>query len=577
MKHAQLKAVDRISGIKSVEIGRQTSFSLSSISVKAANHSFRWDFAFLALAAINCVFQIAWFWRYSSHNINYDAISYLGIARHILDGEFRASLHGYWSPLFSWCVVAGSVFNNNLLLIARIVTVFSFLGCLPLIYLLTLHLWRSSRVASLAVLCFTLARGVVAFSVDFIGADFLLTAAVIGYFLLLLQCLREPERGPWLKLGSIHGLAFLAKAFAMPWLILSTLLAVGLLYRRPARRAFICTGLALVIPMATWIGWGLLLRVKYGSFTAGYQLKLNLLPLDFRNRIDHGALSVLTDTSQTNDEYMVVDSMYPSSPLWKAQLKPSDIPEVLQREKRNLPEAIKQVLILITPGCGIAVLLALRRLRRVSMEADTIWAWVVAFNVLSLILAYCMLVFDARYVLPVAPLLIGLGARFLWPPGDHSIPPVVKFLPISLFIGSLIFLGFYRGSPFRSFREDYQTSLYATSDALRQIPHCDRLVSIGSGPFPEHGVGWEAGIYASYFAQCRIVGFSAEMPSSTSGASLVVDIERLNANSVLIFPGAPEENPNPLIAELRSTSRFSSLRILPLAHGAVAVLLWNDR
>ena len=64
--------------------------------------AFRWQAVFLSLAALNCIFQIAWFWRYTSHNINYDAISYIGIGRHILDGNFHQSLHGYWSPLISW-------------------------------------------------------------------------------------------------------------------------------------------------------------------------------------------------------------------------------------------------------------------------------------------------------------------------------------------------------------------------------------------------------------------------------------------------------------------------------------------
>src|SRR5437667_6800903 len=53
----------------------------------------------LGLAGLNCLLQIFWFWRYTGRNINFDAISYIGIARHLADGDFRASLHGYWSPL----------------------------------------------------------------------------------------------------------------------------------------------------------------------------------------------------------------------------------------------------------------------------------------------------------------------------------------------------------------------------------------------------------------------------------------------------------------------------------------------
>jgi hypothetical protein len=38
------------------------------------------------------IFQIAWFWTLTSHNINYDAISYVGIARHLLDGDLSTRL-----------------------------------------------------------------------------------------------------------------------------------------------------------------------------------------------------------------------------------------------------------------------------------------------------------------------------------------------------------------------------------------------------------------------------------------------------------------------------------------------------
>ena len=98
---------------------------------------YSWDVVLLGLAAFNSFFQIVWFWKYASKNINYDAVSYIGIARHILDGNFRASLHGYWSPLISWCIVAGSLFSSNLLLVARVVTICSFLLCLPLVYRLS--------------------------------------------------------------------------------------------------------------------------------------------------------------------------------------------------------------------------------------------------------------------------------------------------------------------------------------------------------------------------------------------------------------------------------------------------------
>jgi len=46
----------------------------------------------------------------------------------------------------------------------------------------------------------------------------------------------------------------------------------------------------------------------------------------------------------------------------------------------------------------------------------------------------------------------------------------------------------------------------------RRLNCTTRLVVIRRGPYPEHGVGWEAGMYASYFAQCRMVAFGSDIP-----------------------------------------------------------------
>src|SRR5947209_15637151 len=65
------------------------------------------------LAVLYWLFQIVWFWRFCRDNINADAVSYLGIARHAAHGELRASLHGYWSPLISWAIAAVSFTGHD--------------------------------------------------------------------------------------------------------------------------------------------------------------------------------------------------------------------------------------------------------------------------------------------------------------------------------------------------------------------------------------------------------------------------------------------------------------------------------
>ncbi len=514
-----------------------------------------WRLILLGLAGLNCLFQIIWFWRYTGRNINYDAISYIGIARHIADGDLQASLHGYWSPLISWCIAGISVFSHDFLLAGRIVTIASFLLCLPLLYLLTLRLWSSSTLAALSVLCFTLARGVVAFSVFFIGADFLLTAAVLCYFILLLRCLRNPQPAQWLILGTAHATAFLAKAFAMPLLTIATVLAVLVIHKRNPKQIVVAAVAGIALPVLVWGSWGSFLKVRYGQFTAGYQARYNLLDPEAKKSADKGGLAILDDTSENYGQYMVVDDMYPGSPLWNVHLNPREVSsQILHKELRNLPEAFKQIMILITPGCALAFLLALRS----GYRTQTTLAWIALVNSTLLIFGYCMLVFDERYILPLAPLLIAFAVPFFVPsfpiPGNR----LVRTVAGALFAISVTFFTFFWTSPFRSLRRDYQTSVYSAAAALRQIPSCNRLVAIGEGPFPMHGVGWEAGIYASYFAQCHVVGFREKIPGAENAPDVLADLQILQPDSILLFGRPHNLNYELLLRTIRGKGGYST-------------------
>lgn len=542
--------------------------------------------ALLLLAGLNCTFQILWFWRFASHNTNYDAVSYIGIARHLAAGDIRGSLHGYWSPLISWLMAAFSIFSSNYTLIGRALAIASFLACLPLLYLLTLKLWNSSALAALAVLWFTTARGIAAFSVYFIGADFLLSGLVLIYFFLLLGCLRQPSRRKWLLLGVPHAAAFLAKAIAMPWLAIATIAASLLSGRQSLKRSFgyLCAG--MVIPLLVWSGWGMALKAKYGQFTPGYQSRWNLLETESRSRLERqsGNLSLLTDTSQTYDRYMVVDNMYPGSPLWQARLDFTKRSALAVRKIfLNFPSALKELIILITPGGVLAVLLAVFISRRKFAAPETQLLWIVCLCSVVLILAYSLLVFDgARYLLPLAPILIACAVPFLWPAKWRGLnvnmpsPPARwRWAACTLFVAGTLFSQFYWASPFRTIRRDYQLSCYDAAEKLRELPSCKRLVVMGSGPFPEHGVGWEAGIYSSYFAGCHMVAFADQIPAKAQLGTMQADLKRIGPDAVLLF-GNPQSSAFAGIQDTELQKGFSSTAILDPQVGEVGTLFWKQ-
>jgi hypothetical protein len=66
-------------------------------------------------------------------------------------------------------------------------------------------------------------------------------------------------------------------------------------------------------------------------------------------------------------------------------------------------------------------------------------------------------------------------------------------------------------------------------------------VSIGSGPFPEHGVGWEAGYQAAYFGGGRLIATMETLPSSTELGTLMADLGKASPDAVLVW-GRPSDS-----------------------------------
>lgn len=509
--------------------------------------------AVLGFAALYWLFQVAWFWRYCGHNINTDAISYIGIARHVAAGDFRASLHGYWSPLISWLIAAARFSSVGWTLSARLLMFPLFVLCQSLLYWLTQRLWNSRLLSALAVLWFTAARGVAAFSVCFIGADLLLTAAMLLYFILLFGCLDQPEGRPrWFGLGVAHGVAFLAKAIAMPLLAFATLFAALWSHRAKPQRAATALLLAAIFPGLIWLAWGKALQQKYGIFTAGYQLRWNLLDPAVKRAHDKSQdLVVLLDTKSTYDSFMVSEQMPPGSRFWQAPVwRPGLLRQVLVIEFQNVAQALKELLVLLTPGGVLAVILCvlhLTRSRKVS-PARFHFIWIVLFTIAALVMAYSMLVFDGRYVLPVTPVLIALGIRFALPEGaGHAWLDAAPEKPADAgrwrtAAGVLLVLGLigtqvYRASPFRSKPQDFQQSVYAAADSLKQ-GGARNIAVVGEGPYPEHGVGWEAGLYAAYFADARVVASLLEIPAGLNPGAVVADTAKVGPDAIMIW-GSP--------------------------------------
>jgi hypothetical protein len=153
-------------------------------------------------------------------------------------------------------------------------------------------------------------------------------------------------------------------------------------------------------------------------------------------------------------------------------------------------------------------------------------------------------VFDERYLYPLIPLVLAVAARFLVPDNKGDKEDEVNYARWRKLCIALVVLGtvasmIYPSSPFRLLTRDFQSSCYDAGRLLQEHTG-SRVVTIGSGPFPEHGVGWEAGFKAGFFGERKIIAATEALPQSTQLSSLAADLQKASPDAILVW-GKPED------------------------------------
>ncbi len=542
-------------------------------SGKVTSTSTRDECGWVLLAtAFSCGFQLIWFGSRAFHQIDIDGIDYIGIARHLRSHQFYAAINDFRSPLLSWLIAIGSFFGRDWVSVGKVVSIASFLLCLILLYFFTRSLFHSDATASWAVLWFSLCRGLMVQSIDMVTPDFLFAALTLVYFIVLLRCLRGDGKKQWVLLGGVHALAFLAKGFALPWLGVVTIAAV--LLSRSVRQWAPRIALAFILPVIVAAGWAGTLHYKYGTYTTGTQLKFNYLQWSSHPDVP-GPYAFLKDTKPYTDEDNVNDPMPPGNWLWQYRIGVREAaPELAKHEVQNLPKAIKELLIVVTPGgllaFGFAITFLFRRREEYPIELTM--AVVLAFAICVMLVTYCSLVFDSRYLYPVIPPLLAFCVFFL----RQSDPQLRVWRRL---VGALIVLGIlftlvYSSSPFRVMTRDFQTFCYQTGQRLRAHPG-STVVSVGSGPYPEHGVGWEAGYKSAYFGDRRLIGAIETLPDASQLPGLMNDISKAKPDAVLVWGSAGDARYEALTRELAQTYGGTARQaIIDPVHGEIGSALY---
>src|SRR5580704_14732415 len=76
---------------------------------------------FIAVTVVSCVFQLWWFASKCFNEVDIDGMGYLGIARHLRQGEFHAAINAFRSPLISWLIAVFSLGGANYLHIGKLI------------------------------------------------------------------------------------------------------------------------------------------------------------------------------------------------------------------------------------------------------------------------------------------------------------------------------------------------------------------------------------------------------------------------------------------------------------------------
>jgi hypothetical protein len=289
--------------------------------------------------------------------------------------------------------------------------------------------------------------------------------------------------------------------------------------------------------------------------------------------------ALLRDTSKDVDEYGVGDLMPPGSWPWTYPLRPMQVvPQMIRAEPRNVPRVLKEMVIVTTLGGLIAFIITLAILTGHRRRYPVQWrfAVVVAASALTLVTTYSTLVFDERYLFPLIPLVLAVAARFLVA-GDEFDHDRWRGICVALVVLGTIASMVYPSSPFRLLTRDFQSSCYDAGRRLKAHTG-SRVVSIGSGPYPEHGVGWEAGYKASFFGGRRIIAATEALPQSTQLSRVAADIRKASPDAILVWGNPDDTRYATLLQSLTlQYPRSSSEKIVDPLLGEVGTVLFTAR
>lgn len=218
-----------------------------------------------ALAQATALLLVGWWFR---HALNTDAIAYLRVAEYYTEGKLGLAISGYWGPLLSWLMAPLLEAGLSPLTAARLImaasAVLFFWSCVALLHAAELPpRWRKTGLCAAAACS-------IPWSVANITPDLLLAALVVLAMAFLFAARHLRPALFTVTAGMLFGLAFLAKAVALPLAALIGLVWHGWRWRNdalPGPRAWFfgaVFAMGVALPTLPWVG---ILTHHYGQLT----------------------------------------------------------------------------------------------------------------------------------------------------------------------------------------------------------------------------------------------------------------------------------------------------------------------
>jgi hypothetical protein len=204
--------------------------------------------------------------------LNPDGVSYIQISRRILAGDYHGAVSAHWSPLFSWLLVPLLKAGVEPLLAAKVLTYIIGAATLTAFWLLSAQFTSSKATRTVITAAFTPA--VLLWASSLITPDLLLLCLLLIYLPLAFRAMTEPRIGTCVLAGLVGGVAYLAKAYALPFFVthFSIIHITRWIFSRaPGQRRSILLNYisGITVFLAVTVSWITVLSVRYGRFTTG--------------------------------------------------------------------------------------------------------------------------------------------------------------------------------------------------------------------------------------------------------------------------------------------------------------------